>query len=157
MLSHPRRGYAVSSALLVGFAVFALLWIVNIRYRQVYVPRLDDVTALADGLLLLPGARWEDWFTQGHAHFFDAYPEWPWGLSGFVRPVFQFTIYLAHFILGRDWASYLAINYLSVAGPAAVAFTIARTALGLGLGLSLITASLVFLSPAVLEFSIWEV
>ena len=98
--------------------MFALLWLLNLRYRQVYVPRLDDVTALADALLMLPDAHWQDWFTQGHSHFFDAYPEWRWGLSAFARPVFQCTIYLAHFLFGHNWASYLAINYLSVAGPA---------------------------------------
>ena len=152
----PRRRHAAWSALLLGLTIVALLWMVNIRYRRVYVPRLDDVTALADGLLLLPQARWVDWFTRGHTHFFDAYPEWPWGLSGFARPAFQFTIYVAHFIFGRDWASYLGINYLAVAGPAVVAFAIARTTLGLGVGASLASASLVLFSPAVLEFSIWE-
>ena len=143
-------------ALLLGLTIIALLWLANVRYRSVYVPRLDDVTALADGLLLLPGSRWVDWFTQGHTHFFDAYPEWPWGLSGFARPVFQFTIYFAHFLLGKDWASYLAINYLAVAGPAVIAFAIARGRLGLGFGAALVASSLVLLSPAVLEFSIWE-
>jgi hypothetical protein len=145
-----------SRALPLGLTIVALLWLVNIPYRGVYVPRLDDVTALADGLLLLPGARWVDWFTQGHTHFFDAYPEWPWGLSGFARPVFQFTIYLAHFLLGKNWASYLVINYLAVAGPAVVAFAIARATLGLGVRAALVTSSLVLLSPAVMEFSIWE-
>lgn len=145
-----------SRALPLGLIIVALLWLVNIPYRGVYVPRLDDVTALVDGLLLLPGARWVDWFTQGHAHFFDAYPEWPWGLSGFARPVFQFTIYVAHFLLGKDWASYLVINYLAVAGPAVVAFAIARATLGLGVRAALVTSSLVLLSPAVMEFSIWE-
>jgi hypothetical protein len=152
---HGRRGVLAGGAAL-GAAIFALLWLLNIRYRQVYVPRLDDVTALADGLLMLPGAQWQDWFTQGHSHFFDAYPEWPWGLSAFARPVFQFAIYLAHFIFGRDWASYLAINYLSVAGPAVVAFVIAQNTLKLALVPSLTAAGLTLFAPAVTEFSIWE-
>ena len=150
----PRKTLAL--ALGLGAAIVALLWLLNLRYRQVYVPRLDDVTALADALLMRPDARWQDWFTQGHSHFFDAYPEWPWGLSAFARPVFQCTIYLAHFMFGRDWASYLAINYLSVAGPAMVAFVLARSTLRLGLVSSLAAAVLTVLAPAVTEFSIWE-
>lgn len=152
---HPRHpGW---SALLLGVAIFGLLWVVGWAYRQVYVARVDDVTALADGLLLVPGARWEDWFTRGHSNFFDPYPEWPRGLTGFARPAFQSVIYLAHFFLGTDWASYLALNYLGVAGVAAVAFAIGRAAVGLGLGAALLAAALVLLSPAVLEFSIWQV
>ena len=152
-----RRHHPLWSALLLGCAIFALLWLLNIPYRQAYQLTENDVTALVDGLLLLPGARWEDWFTRGHSHFFDTYPEWPWGLAPFARPAFQYLIYLAHFIFGRDWASYLAINYLGIAGVAAVAFAIARTALGLGAGASLLAAALVGLSPAVLESSIWQV
>jgi hypothetical protein len=137
--------------------IFGLLWAVGSGYRQVYVARVDDVTALADGLLLVPGARWEDWFTRGHSDFFDPYPEWPRGLTAFARPAFQSVIYLAHFVLGTDWPSYLAINYLGVAGVVVVAFAVARTALGLGVGAALLAAALVLLSPAVLEFSIWQV
>src|SRR5438876_5441974 len=127
------------------------------QYRHIYEPRGDDVTALADGLLLLPGAHWLDWFTQGYSNFFATYPEWPKHETAFVRPAAQFAIYLAHFILGRDWASYLAINYLGVAGVAAVAFAIARRALGLGNGAALLAGLLVLLSPAVVEFSIWQI
>lgn len=153
---HPGRGRILFPAILLGAVIFALLWLLNSRYRQVYVPRLDDVTALADALLMLPGAQWQDWFTQGHSHFFDAYPEWPWGLTAFARPMFQCTIYLAHFVFGTHWASYLAINYLSVAGPAAVAFALARGTLRLGLVPSLAAAVLTLFAPAVTEFSIWE-
>lgn len=145
------------SALLVALAVSCLLWLLNIPFRRAYQASDNDVTALVDGLLLLPGAHWQDWFTQGHAHFFDSYPEWPWGLTPFARPVFQFTIYLAHFVFGRDWASYLAINYLAVGGIAAVVFAIARSGLGLGSGAALLAAALTIVSPAVLEFSVWEV
>jgi hypothetical protein len=152
---HPR--HSGWTALLLGVAIFGLLWVAGSAYRRVYVARVDDVTALADGLLLVPGARWEDWFTHGHSNFFDPYPEWPRGLTAFARPAFQSVIYLAHFVLGSDWASYLAINYLGVAGVAAVAFAVARTALGLGVGAALLAAALVLLSPAVLEFSIWQV
>jgi len=146
-----------AGALLVGLTVFGVLWLLNIPYRQVYQPDQNDLTALADGLLLAPGARWEDWFTQGHKHFFDAYPEWPVNETAFARPAFQFLIYLAHFIFGQDWSAYLAINYLGVAGIAAVAWAIARTALGLSAGAALLAAVLVLLSPAVLELSIWQV
>ena len=141
--------------LVVG-AVFGLLWLVGMSYRQVYVARVDDVTALADGLLLVPGARWEDWFTQGHSHFFDAYPEWPRELTAFSRPAFQFLIYLAHFVFGREWSSYLAINYLGIAGVAAVAFVLARSVLRLSIGVALLATALVLLAPAVLEYSIWQ-
>jgi hypothetical protein len=136
---------------------FLSLWLSNLPYRRVYQPTDNDVTALADGLLLVPGARWEDWFTRGHSNFFDAYPEWPFGLTRFARPVFQFVLYVAHFVFGSDWASYLAINYLCVAGVAAIAFAIARKALALDVAASLLAALLVFLSPAVLEYSIWQV
>lgn len=152
-----RAGYPATSMLLIGVAVFGLLWLLNIPYRQIYQPSNDDVTALADGLLLVPGARWTDWFTQGHSHFFDAYPEWPWGRTAFARPAFQLLIYLAHFLLGREWSSYLSINYLGVAGVVVCAFTIARTALGTSTWAALLAAALVLSSPPVLESSIWDV
>jgi hypothetical protein len=150
-----QHSYLISS--LLGIAGFALLWLINIPYRRAYQPSHDDVTALVDGLLLLPGAHWQDWFTQGHSHFFDAYPEWSVCQTAFARPAFQFLIYLAHFVLGKDWASYLAINYLCIAGAAAVAFLVARIAFGLGVGRSLVLAALVLLSPPTFEFSAWEV
>ena len=143
--------------ILFGCAVFLALWLLDLPYRHVYQPTDNDVTALADGLLLVPGAGWQDWFVHGHSHFFDAYPEWPLGLTAFARPVFQFTIYLAHFLFGKDWPSYLAINYLGVTGIALVAFAIARTALGLSARAALLAAALVLCSPAVLEFSIWQI
>ena len=146
-----------AGACLIGTAVFGLLWLANIPFRGVYQPTDNDVTALADGLLLLPGAHWQDWFTRGYSDFFESYPEWPHQhLTAFARPVFQFSIYLAQFVLGQDWASYLALNYFGVAGIAAVAFAIARGALGLGKGLSSVAAALTVLSAAVLESSIWQ-
>src|SRR5262249_5018165 len=130
--STPESRHTARAALLLLLVVLGLLWLVNTPFRRAYQANDNDVTALVDGLLLLPGARWEDWFTQGHSHFFDSYPEWPWGLTPFARPVFQFLIYLAHFIFDRDWPSYLAINYLGIGGVAAVAFAITRSPLGLG-------------------------
>src|SRR5262249_31573819 len=152
---HPRG--LLRGALLVAVAIFALLWLVGLLYRDVYVPRVDDVTAFADGLLLIPGARWEDWFTEGHSHFFDAYPEWPRGITAFARPAFQFLIYLAHFFLGQDWSAYLALNYLGIAAAAAVSFAIARRVLRLGIGAALVGAAFVSLSPSMLQYSIWQV
>ena len=152
---HQARGI-LREGLLVGLAMFGLLWLVGWSYRAVYVPRVDDVTALADGLLLVPGARWEDWFTDGHSHFFDAYPEWPRGITAFARPAFQFLIYLAHFLFGREWSSYLALNYIGIAAVAAVAFAIARRVLRLDFGVALVAAALVLLSPSVLGESIWQ-
>ncbi|HKX11299.1 MAG TPA: hypothetical protein VJN67_24070, partial [Stellaceae bacterium] len=141
---------------MVGLASFTLLWLLNTRYRVVYQPDEDDITALADALLLVPGANWVDWFIHGHSDFFDAYPEWPWGVTPFARPVFQFLIYVAHFAFGRDWSSYLSINYLGIAAIGATAFVIARSALRLGTAASLVAATLVLVSPAVLQFSIWR-
>lgn len=155
-LPTTRQGHVAWSALLLGSAIFGLLWLLNIPYRHVYQPDDNDVTALADGLLLLPGAQWQDWFTHGHTHFFDTYPEWPWGLTPFSRPAFQCLIYLAHFLFGKDWASYLAINYLAVASIAAVALVIARKTLRLGTGPAVLAAVLVAVSPAVLGFSFWR-
>ena len=138
-------------ALLLGLATFVLLWIFSIPYRAAYVPNGGDIPALADGLLLAPGAHWLDWFTRGYSDFWDRYPEWPLQVTGFTRPLFQFAIYLAHFALGRDWASYQVINCFAVAGLAAVAFQIAQVALGRRPGLSLLAAILVVLSPPVLQ------
>jgi hypothetical protein len=76
-------------AVLLGFAIFGLLWILDTPYREFYVPNTDDVPALADGLLLAPGARWEDWFTRGYSNYWDAYPEWPSGGNGFTRLPFN--------------------------------------------------------------------
>src|SRR5215468_9465053 len=73
-------------AVLLGFATFGLLWMVYIPCRRVYLPNGLDIPALADGLLLAPGAHWEDWFTVGYSHFWDSYPEWPEGMTGFTRP-----------------------------------------------------------------------
>jgi len=131
-----------------------MLWLLNAPYRRIYQPNHDDVTALADGLLLLPGAHWPDWFTRGHSYFFDTYPEWPQHDTAFSRPVFQSVVYFAHFFLDRDWASYLAINYVAIAGVGAMAFAIARTAAGLGTGASVFAAALTLMSSAILEFSV---
>ena len=140
------------SALLLGFAIFGLLWILHIPLREIYVPNEDDISNLVDSLLLAPGARWQDWFTRGYSHFFDLYPDWPahgteFARMAYTRPAFQFVIYLAHFVLGRDWASYQLINCFAVAGMGAVAFQIAQTVLGLRTGPSLVAAMLVVLSP----------
>jgi len=148
-LHHHQTGWC---AVLLGFAIFGLLWIVSSPYRRLYVPNDLDIPVLADGLLLAPGARWEDWFTRGYSNYWDAYPEWPWGdVYAFTRPAFQFVIYLVHFVLGRNWQLYQIISCFAVAGMAAVAFLIARTALGLRTGLSLLAAVLVVLSPPVLD------
>jgi hypothetical protein len=138
-------------ATVLGFAIFTLLWILYSPFRQLYVPNETDIPALADGLLLAPDAHWEDWFTRGYSNFWDLYPEWPLGMTGFARPVFQSVIYLAHFVLGRDWASYQVINCFAAAGLAAAAFQIAQAALGLRRGLAFLSAILVVLSPPVLE------
>lgn len=149
----PQSAHSGRRALLLGFATFVLLWIFAIPYRADYVvPNGQDIPALADGLLLAPGAHWQDWFTRGYADFWDRYPEWPLlRVSGLTRPAFQFVIYLVHFALGRDWASYHVINCFAAAGLAAVAFQIAQTALRLRTGLSLLTAILVVSSPPVLQ------
>jgi hypothetical protein len=126
------------AALLLGAAIFL-------------VPNDADIPALADALLLAPGARWQDWFTRGYSHFWDLYPEWPVQDTGFTRPAFQLVIYLTHFALGRDWASYQVIGCFAVAGMGAVAFYIAQTILGLRFGSSLLAAMLVVLSPPVLK------
>jgi hypothetical protein len=130
--------------------MFALLWILYIPYYGIYVPGGGDVPALADGLLLAPGARWQDWFTRGYAHFWDLYPEWPQRGTGFTRPAFQFLIYLFHFALGNHWASYQIINNLALAGMGAVAFHIAQRVLGLCAKLSWVAVTLIVLSPPIL-------
>jgi hypothetical protein len=138
-------------ALLLGLAIFGLLWFVSIPYRQVYVPNNTDIPALADGLLLAPGANWIDWFTRGYSHFWDRYPEWPLGTTGFTRPAFQFVIYLANFAFGRNWALYQLISCFAAAGMAAIAFQISQTVLKLRTGPSVLAAVLVVLSPPVLD------
>src|SRR5262245_1593155 len=143
------------NALLLGFAVFGLLSILNIlAFRAVYVLSDDDIAVLTTSLLLAPGARWQNWFTQGYSHFFDLYPDWSaygWEATrtAFIRPAFQFIVYLAHFVLINDWASYQLINCFAVAGMGAVALQIARRVLGLRTGPSLVAAMLVVLSPPV--------
>src|SRR6266542_849404 len=82
---------------LVGLAICVLLWVLYMPYREIYLPNGLDIPDLAAGLLLAPDARWQDWFTRGYSHFFDLYPEWPYGITAFSRPVFHFLIYLAHF------------------------------------------------------------
>ena len=144
----PKTGW---SAVLLGLAIYALLWVLDIPYRKIYLPNNADIPALADGLLLAPGARWEQWFTRGYSDFWLPYPEWPGSVTEFTRPAFQFVIYLAHFAFGRDWASYVVISYLAIAGVAAMAFYIARTVLKVRVGPSLLAAILVVLSPPVLE------
>src|SRR5262249_46437381 len=70
--SHSGRG-----ALLFGFAVFGLLWILYIPWRESYMPPDGDtIPLLVDGLLLAPGASWQDWFTRGYSNFWDLYPDW---------------------------------------------------------------------------------
>jgi hypothetical protein len=144
-------------ALLLGFLIFGLLWILYIPWREIYMPPDgDSIAILADGSLLAPGARWQDWFTRGYSHLYDLYPDWQ-GLvplpytTAFTRPAFQFVIYLAHIVLGQDWASYQLINNFAAAGMGAVAFYIAQTVLELRTGPSLVAAILVLLSPPVLN------
>jgi hypothetical protein len=143
---------AGARTLLLGFAIFGFLWILHIPLRKIYVPNEDDISHFVDSLLLAPDARWQDWFTRGYWHDFDLYPDWPvygseFARMAYSRPVFEFLIYLAHFVLGRDWAAYLLINCFAAAGMGAVAFQIARTVLGLRTGSSLVVAMLVILSP----------
>jgi hypothetical protein len=146
---HSQTGWG---ALLLGLAIFGLLWIFNIQYRESYLPNTYDIPALADGLLLAPGAHWQDWFTRGYVHFWDQYPEWQLANNtAFTRPAFQFLIYLAHFAFGRDWASYQVISYFATAGMGAIAYYIAQAVLGLRAGPSLVGAVLVVLSPPVLQ------
>ena len=103
----PKRGLGVprsaarragGSAVLLGFAIFALLWILHIPILKFYVPNEDDVSHFVSSLLLAPGVRWQDWFTRGYSHHFDLYPDWPALATEFVgmayaRPAFQFVIY----------------------------------------------------------------
>src|SRR5215471_11002939 len=142
---------AGGSALLLGFAIFALLWILHIPIRKFYVPNEDDISHFASSLLLAPGVRWQDWFTLGYSRHFDLYPDWPahgteFAGMAYTRPAFQFVIYLAHFVLARNWASYQLINCFAVAAMGAVSFQVAQ-GLGLRIGLSLVAAMLVVLSP----------
>jgi len=148
--AEPAAHHSGWGALLLGLAIFGLLWILHTSYYELYVPNGYDIPALADGLLLAPGSRWQHWFTRGYADFWNLYPEWPAYGTEFTRPAFQFVIYLAHFVMGRDWASYQLINCFAVAGMGAVAFHIAQGVLGLRTGPSLIAAMLVVLSPPVL-------
>jgi hypothetical protein len=149
----PRAGrYPRGSALLLGLALFVLLCILHIPLRGVYVPTEDDISNLATSLLLAPDAHWYHWFSRGCSLFFDLYPDWParsteFAWVSFTRPAFQFVVYLSHFVLGTDWASYQLINCFAVAGTGAVAFQIARTALRLRTGASFVSAILVVLSP----------
>ena len=147
---HCAAPCAGGSALLLGCAIFGLLWILQIPLRDNYVLIQDDIATLVEDLLLAPGAHWQDWFTRGYSRPYDLYPDWPeQGIAAFSRPAFQFMIYLAHFVFGRNWASYQLINCLAVAGMGAVAFQIAQTGLRLRSGASLIAAMLVVLSPPV--------
>src|SRR5262245_58594105 len=138
-------------ALLLGLTIFVLLWIFSIPYRATYVPNGADIPALADGLLLAPSAHWQEWFTRGYSDFWDRYPQWPLHVTGFTRPAFQFVIYLAHFAFGRDWASYQAISYFSIAAMADMAFYIARNPLRVRTGPSVLAAVFVVLSPPAVE------
>jgi len=120
--AEPGARHSGRVVLLLGLAVFGLLWILYIPWREIYMPPDGDtIPLLADGLLLTPGARWQDWFTRGYSHFWDFYPDWQAKVplpytTAFTRPAFQFVIYLAHFVLGQDWASYQLINNFAVAG-----------------------------------------
>lgn len=144
-------------ALLSGLAIFGLLWILYLPWRDIYMPPDGDtLPLLVDGLLLVPGAHWQDWFTRGYSHLWDLYPDWRMhggdaSETAFTRPGFQFVIYLAHFVLGKDWASYQLINNIAIAGMGAFTFHIAQTLLGLRTALSLVATILVLLSPPVLD------
>src|SRR6516165_1949971 len=138
-------------ALLVGAIVFLLLWILSIPYRADYMPNREDIFHLSLSLLLTPDAHWQNWFTQGYSDCCAPYPEWPLDVFELTRPAFQFVIYLAHFALGKNWASYQIINCFAVAGLAAVTFEVAKTTLGLRVGPSVLAVGLVVLSPPVLE------
>src|SRR5262245_61222638 len=59
--------HSAQYALLLGLAICGALWFLYTPYKQIYVPNSEDIPALADGLLLAPGARWQDWFTRGYS------------------------------------------------------------------------------------------
>ena len=147
-LHHHQTGWG---AVLLGFAIFGLLWISLLHIASSMCRTISifpsSQTAYSSPLALvgktgLPAVtRIIGTYTRsGH-----------WATHGFTRPAFQFVIYLAHFALGRNWELYQIISCFAVAGMAAVAFLIARTALGLRTGLSLLAAVLVVLSPPVLD------
>ena len=109
----PRAGAAWPLAAPPGVATFGALWYDNLPYRRADQRPDDDISALADGLPLLPAAQWYDRFAQVHLHFFNAPPEWSRHRPGFARPVFQARIYVAHFMLGNDWAASRSTTSLS--------------------------------------------
>jgi hypothetical protein len=134
--------------------------IVLTPHRESYIPNDDDISILADGLLVAPGARWQDWFTRGDSHYYDFYPDYPaheaeFTRTAFTRPAFQFVLYIAHFLLGRDWPSYLLTNCLAVAGMGAIAFQIARSVLRLSIGSSLAATIMVVVSPPLWVSLVW--
>jgi hypothetical protein len=66
-------------------------------------------------------------------------------------------VYLAHFVLGKDWASYQLINCFAVAGMAAATFQIARAVLELRVGSSVVAALMVVISPPPWESSVFGI
>jgi len=142
--------------LLFGLSLFLVLSALSIVARQFYVLTEDDVPIFADSLLLAPDARWQDWFTRGHSDYNDIYPDWPGDGKGtaFARPAFHFIIYIASFILGKDWPSYIFVNALASALLGALAFQIAQHVLALRTVPACLAALLVVLSPPVLGTSL---
>ena len=146
-------GRAGWGAVLLGFAIFGLLWILHISISRDLCAERCRYSRPRRRLTSCP---WRPLARLVHSRLLAFLGPIP-GLAaaarlrGFTRPAFQFVIYLAHFVLGRDWALYQLINCFAVAGMAAVAFLIAQTALGLRTGLSLVAAMLVVLSPPVLD------
>ena len=146
-----RGRLAGASPFFLAFAVLILLWVMATPYREQFEPSYDDLPTLVDALLLKPGASWHTWFTRGYADFWTIYPEWPNHATRFCRPAFTVMVYLAHFALGTNWSAYLVINYLAIAGLAAVVFQISRTALRLGGWPSLGAVLLVLQSPPIVK------
>ena len=105
----------------------SLLWILH-PISCSLCAECQDISALADGLLL-------DLAHSGKTDLLavtrNCGPVWslPY-VNRFTRPGFQFVIYLAHFALGKDWASYPIINCFAAAGLAAVSFLIGTKRIG---------------------------
>lgn len=148
--SQPK--FARAGGLFVGCVIYFALYQLQEPFRELYVLRGDDVSVIADGLLLVPSSSWLDWFTQGYSDFFDLYPDWPrhdadTHFSAQVRPFFQGTIYALSFAFGKNWSAYQLLACFAIAGVGALSFYIARSVLKLSVLTSLTAAALVVLSP----------
>lgn len=130
----------ISTALLLIAYWMAFVW-------KDYFPINDDFAVMVHSTHPFH-PRVSEWFVQGYAKYFLAFPEWSKSTSVFLRPVANGFFYLSSLLFERHWACYLMTTYVIQSCLVALTVFFASHQLRLPIRSALVAGLLVFLSPA---------